>query len=125
MTPSDTDATTAPPATPEARRLLMLELWRATLAGLLARLEGDEAEKLTASFFDTCVGFLRDSGISADTVTEVKDALTDMHSDLAQQIKEITAAQDEEIAPPPPPKAESAAVVMPLHLPFEPRPPRT
>ena len=129
MTTEDTTATpVAPPTvTPEDRRLLMLELWGATLEGLKARLEGDEADKLTASFFDTCVGFLRDSGISADTVTEVKDAMEDMHTDLAQQIKEITAAQNEESAPPTAPvKTEKPALtVVPLERPFEVKPTRS
>ena len=120
MTTSDT---TPPTVTPEDRRLQMLDLWSATLEGLKARLEGDEAGALTASFYDTVVGFLRDSGINADTVTEAKDAITDMHADLIQQIKEVTADQGEPEVPQAPAKAVQAEVV-PLNRPFEPRPPR-
>ena len=120
-----TGDTTPPELTPEARRLLMLGLWSATLEGLKARLEGDEAGALTASFYDTVVGFLRDSGISADTVAEAKDALTDMHTDLIQQIKEVTADQGvEPEVPQAPAKPIVQAEVVPLNRPFETRPPR-
>ncbi len=122
-----TEDTAAPPeVTPETRKLQMLDLWGATVQHLLDRLQGDEADKLTASFMDTVVGFLRDSGINADTVTEIKDAMTDMHADLIQQIKEVTADQGEPEVPQAPVKAKAVvqAEVVPLHRPFEPRPPR-
>ena len=125
MTDTPEDTTGAPPeATPEARRLLMLGLWGATLEGLKARLEGDEADQLTASFYDTVVGFLRDSGINADTVTEAKDAMTDLHEDIARQVAEVMA-EDADPAPPPV-KAKPAvqAEVVPLNRPFQTRPPR-
>ena len=126
MTDTEGTDTSAPlEGTPEARRLLMLGLWSATLEGLKTRLEGDEAENLTASFFDTCVAFLRDSGINADTVTEAKDAMVDLHEDIARQVAEVMA-EDANPAPPPPVKAKpvAQAEVVPLHRPFEPRPPR-
>ena len=124
MITSDTTPTTV---TPEARRLQMLDLWSATLEGLKARLEGDEAGALTASFYDTVVGFLRDSGINAETVTESKGALDGLSADLVQQIAEIKAEQDADdgYRPPAPEKTPEPAVVVPLNRPFEPRPPRT
>ncbi len=122
---SNTEEGTPPGLTPEDRRMLMLGLWSATLEGLKARLEGDEAGALTASFYDTVVGFLRDSGINADTVTEAKDAMTDLHEDIARQVAEVMA-EDANPAPPPPVKTKPVvqAEVAPLHRPFEPRPPR-
>ncbi len=122
MTDTPEDTAAPPEVTPEARRLAMLGLWSATLEGLKARLEGDEADQLTASFFDTCVGFLRDSGINADTVTEAKDAITDLHEDIARQVAEVMA-EDADPAPPPV-KAKAVAEVAPLHRPFETCPPR-
>ena len=120
-----TGDTTAPPeVTPEARRLLMLGLWSATLEGLKARLEGDDADQLTASFYDTVVAFLRDSDVNANTVTEAKDAMTDLHEDIARQVAEVMA-EDADPAPPPV-KAKPAvqAEVVPLNRPFQTRPPR-
>ena len=123
---TDTEGTSAPPeATPEARRLAMLGLWEATLEGLKARLEGEDAENLTASFYDTVVVFLRDSDVNANTVTEAKDAITDMHADLIQQIAEVMEADPaEDSTPKAPAKAVAQAEVAPLHRPFETRPPR-
>ena len=125
MTDTLEDTTAPPEVTPEDRRLQMLDLWSATLEGLKARLEGDEAGALTASFYDTVVGFLRDSGINADTVTEAKDAMTDLHEDIARQVAEVMA-EDAGPTPPPPVKAKpvAQAEVVPLHRPFETRPPR-
>ena len=127
-----TGNTTPTTDTPEARRLLMLGLWSATLEGLKARLEGDDAENLTASFFDTCVGFLRDNGITAETAAEAKEAMEDLKmAALVQSIVDVqddaTDADDAGIAPPKTPvKTESAqAVVAPLNRPFETRPPRS
>ncbi len=122
-TPEGTDTSAPPGLTPEDRRLLMLGLWSATLEGLKARLEGDDADQLTASFFDTCVGFLRDSGINADTVTEARDAMTDLHEDIARQVAEVMA-EDADPTPPPAKAKVTEAVVVPLHRPFEPHPPR-
>ncbi len=125
MTDTPEDTAAPPKDTPEARRLLMLGLWSATLEGLKARLESDDADQLTASFFDTCVGFLRNSGINADTVTEARDAMTDLHEDIARQVAEVMEADAEnEIAPPAPVKAPESAEVVPLNRPFETRPPR-
>ena len=119
-----TDDTTPPTVTPETRRLQMLDLWSATLEGLKARLEGDEADTLTASFYDTVVGFLRDSDVNANTVAEAKDAMVDLHDDIARQVAEVMA-EDAAPTPPPPVKAKPVqAEVVPLHRPFEPRPPR-
>ena len=119
--------TDTPEVTPEARRLAMLGLWSATLEGLKARLEGDEADQLTASFFDTCVGFLRDSGISADTVAEAKEGLEDLK--MAALVQSIVDVQEDTEPAYTPPKApvkalESATVVAPLNRPFETHPPR-
>ncbi len=122
-----TEDTAAPPLevmTPEDRRLLMLGLWSATLEGLKARLEGEDAENLTASFYDTVVGFLRDSGINADTVTEAKDAMTDLHEDIARQVAEVMAEDADPTPPPVKAKPVVQAEVVPLNRPFEPRPPR-
>ena len=122
-----TGDTTPPELTPEARRLLMLGLWGATLEGLKARLEGDDAKNLTASFFDTCVGFLRDNGITAETAAEAKEAMEDLK--MAALVQSIVDVQDDaddaddEIAPPAPVKTEGAEVA-PLNRPFETRPPR-
>ena len=128
MTGGTTGAPTPEEVTPEDRRLAMLGLWSATLEGLKARLEGDEADTLTASFFDTCVGFLRDSGINADSVTEARDAMVDLNADIARQVAEVVEVMeaDAEPTPPPPVKAEAVvqAEVIPLHRPFETRPPR-
>ncbi len=124
MTDTPEDTAAPPKDTPEARRLLMLGLWSATLEGLKARLEGEDAENLTASFYDTVVGFLRDSDVNANTVTEAKDAITDMHTDLVQQVAEVMGADAAEDAAPPPVKAKAVAEVAPLHRPFETRPPR-
>ncbi len=127
VNPLSTEDTAAPPeVTPEARRLLMLGLWSATLEGLKARLEGDEAGALTASFYDTVVGFLRDSGINTDTVTEAKEGLEDLKmAALVQSIKDVTDDTEPEYTPPKAPvKTSESAEVVPLNRPFEPRPPR-
>jgi len=123
--------TTPTTDTPEARRLQMLDLWGATLEGLKARLEGDDAANLTASFFDTCVGFLRDNGITAETAAEAKEAMEDLKmAALVQSIVDLdddADADDAGITPPKAPaKTESAqAVVAPLERPFDLRTPRS
>ncbi len=119
-----TDDTAPPEVTPEARRLLMLGLWSATLEGLKARLEGEDADQLTASFFDTCVAFLRDSDVNANTGAEAKDAMTDLHEDIARQVAEVMAEDANPTPPPVKAKPVVQAEVAPLHRPFEPRPPR-
>ena len=122
-----TDDTTPPELTPEDRRLLMLGLWSATLEGLKARLEGEDAKDLTASFYDTVVGFLRDSGINADSVAEAKEGLEDLKmAALVQSIKDVTEDGDAPRYEAPPEKAtEDAVPVAPLSRPFETRTPRT
>ena len=119
-------------ATPKARKVQMLDLWGVTLEALKARLEGDGAGELTASFYDTVVDFLRDSGINADTVTETKEGLEDLKmAALVQSIVDVTedtdAAEDDH-TPPKAPVEKASTVktskVVPLHQPFTPRPPR-
>lgn len=120
-----TDTTTPPEVTPEARKVQMLDLWGATVTHLLDRLKGDDADKLTASFMDTVVGFLRDSAISADTVAEAKDAMDDLNTELALQIASIKAEQDSPVVVPPKAPKSAARVVTPLEQPFEVRTPRS
>lgn len=131
MTTKDDTPTPAegPPGevTTKDRRARILDLWGATLKGLKDRLEGDDAKDLSASFFDVVVDFLRDSGINADTVTEAKDAVSDLHADIARQVKEVMADDVVDFTPTAstPEKASTeSAVVVPLDRPFAPRPPR-
>ena len=121
-----TENTTAPPeVTPEARRLAMLGLWSATLEGLKARVEGDEAGALSASFFDTCVAFLRDSGINADSVAEAKEGLEDLKmAALVQSIVDLQEDAEDEYPLPTAPEKPALAVA-PLERPFETLPPRS
>ena len=121
-----TTTTTVPPElTPEDRRLAMLGLWAATLTGLQTRLEDDQkAKDLKASFYDVAVSFLRDSGINADTVAEVKDALDDLNEDIARQVQEVIAEDAQDTTPEPPVKTKPSPEVAPLLRAFEPRPPR-
>ncbi len=128
--PTPEEEEEAPPkvAPQDARTLKMLDLWEAARAGLQARLEDDVEEgELTASFYDTAVGFLRDSGISARTIIEAKDALEDIRMrEIVQSIKEITedAGQDEAPLPTKANGKKVPAEVVPLNAPFTPRPPR-
>ena len=115
--------------TPEQDRTVkMLGLWEAARAGLQARLEGDlEDKELTASFYDTAVGFLRDSGITAQTALEAKDNLEALRqAEIVASIVAITEDNDD-YTPPSPEKTkpgEGTAEVVPLNAPFTPRPPR-
>ncbi len=125
-----TEDTTPPEATPEERRLAMLGLWSATLEGLKARLEGEDAKDLTASFYDTVVGFLRDSGINADSVAEAKEAMADLRmAELVQSIKDVTEdAEDGDThryGAPPEKTTKDDVPVAPLNRVFEVKPPRS
>ncbi len=129
MTDTPEDTAAPPEVTPEARRLAMLGLWSATLEGLKARLEGEDAKDLTASFYDTVVGFLRDSGINADSVAEAKEAMADLRmAELVQSVKDVTEDTEDGDAHrhgAPPEKATKDAVpVAPLNRVFEVKPPR-
>ncbi len=125
-----TEDTAPPEVTPEARRLAMLGLWSATLEGLKARLEGDETGALTASFYDTVVGFLRDSGINADSVAEAKEAMADLRmAELVQSIKDVTEDAEDGDAhrygAPPEKTTKDDVPVAPLNRVFEVKPPRS
>ena len=59
----------------DQRRERMVALWGSTLDAFKSRLEADKAGELSASFMSEITGFLRDSGISAETLEEANEVL--------------------------------------------------
>ena len=105
-----------------ARRDLMLHLWGETLEVFRARLKADKKGQLSASYMQTITAFLAQSGISAETAEEAKEAVEDLATaQLLRDIKEAT--KDAEPAP----RAATSTPVeptgAPLDRPFAPRPP--
>ena len=107
----------------DARRERMVALWGLTLDSFKSRLEADKAGELSASFMGEITEFLRDSGISAETVEEAKEAVEDLaHVRLAAEIAAVTKdmAEPAELPTPTPTPAEAMA---PLDRAFDPPPP--
>ena len=104
------------------RRDLMLDLWGETLAVFRARLKADKGGQLSASYMATVTAFLAQSGISAETADEAKEAIEDLAT--AQLLRDIEEAT-KDTAPPASTPTSKATAGAPLDRPFEPRPPRT
>ena len=106
------------------RRDLMLELWGETLGVFRARLKADKKGQLSASYMQTITAFLAQSGISAETADEAKEAVEDLAT--AQLLRDIEAAtKDTARAPKTTESAPVKPTGSPLDQPFEPRTPRT
>ena len=105
--------------TADERRDRMLALWGETLAVFRARLKADK--ELSASYMATVTAFLAQSGISAESVDEAREAVEDLAT--AQLLKDIEEATRD--TTPAPEKVPVKPTGAPLDQPFEPRPPRT
>ena len=106
-----------------ARREAMLGLWGETLEVFRARLKADKKGQLSASYMQTVTAFLAQSGISAETADEAKEALDDLAT--AALIREIELASQaiDQVPRVSSSKPTTATAGAPLDQPFAPRPP--
>ena len=100
----------------------MLDLWGETLEVFRARLKSDKKGQLSASYMQTITAFLAQSGISAETAEEAKEAVEDLAT--AQLLRDIEeATKDAEPAPRAATSTPAEPTGAPLDRPFDPRPP--
>ena len=106
------------------RRDLMLELWGETLEVFRARLKADKKGQLSASYMATITAFLAQSGISAESVDEAKEAIDDLATaTLIRDIEEAAKTVEQATAPGSNKPTTATATGAPLDQPFAPRPP--